>query len=187
MASSNQLSSQPQPSTSTRSRSVAPQHVESSQPDADYVPPHPFADSIKGLELNLTIPDRWLTLSTDAKVATCSQIRECALIGVRELSVFDPEKPRLRLGGRNARPIHHQSAKRIAHDVYHDSGPRRLTAEMALTLVIRRSWIKEDSWPKHIDPMNYKSLPPISFTSIGHKAAAANQVHVINGQHRYEL
>jgi hypothetical protein len=141
-------------------------------------------ENIRGLQFNLTIPDEWLTLTTDAKIAACAEIRDRALIGIGELNIFDPENPRLRLGGRNARPIHPQSAKRIGLDVYQYSGPRRLTTEMALNLVVRPSWIRKEPWPGQITHSNYESLPHIEFTDIGQKAANAGQVHVINGQHR---
>ena len=95
---------QPEPLTCTQS---APQQViESSQPDGHHVPPHTLADSIKGLELNLTLPDQWLTLCTDAKGVAYSHIQQHALIGVGELNVFDPEKPHLWVGGHNGCPIH---------------------------------------------------------------------------------
>ncbi|KAF8313946.1 uncharacterized protein EI90DRAFT_3136315 [Cantharellus anzutake] len=146
----------------------------------------PTVDNLRGLQFNLTISDEWFSLTTDAKIAACVEIRERALIGIGELNVYDPETPCLRLGGRNARPIHTPSAKRIGLDVYQHSGPRRLTTEMALNLVIRPSWVANETWPRQITHSNYESLPHIKFNDLGEKAANAGQVHVINGQHRIQ-
>jgi hypothetical protein len=142
------------------------------------------AENIRGLQFNLMLPEQWIQMSPDERIVQCAQIRKQALIGVGELEVYDGDKLRLQLGGRNARPIQDTPAKQIAEDVYRYSGPRRLTTDMALNLVVRTPWINKQEWPRRIDTSNYKSLPPITFTELGHRAANANQVHVINGQHR---
>ncbi|KAF8315995.1 uncharacterized protein EI90DRAFT_3021735 [Cantharellus anzutake] len=146
----------------------------------------PTIDNLRGLQFNLTISDEWFSLTTDAKIVACVEIRDRALIGIGELDVYDPETPCLRLGGRNARPIHTPSAKRIGLDVYQHSGPRCLMTEMALNLVIRPSWVANEIWPRQITHSNYESLPHIKFNDLGEKAANAGQVHVINGQHRIQ-
>ena len=50
-------------------------------------------DRIHGLQPNITIPDDWLLMDNDSKVAACATIQEKALIGVGELDVSDPEQP----------------------------------------------------------------------------------------------
>ncbi|KAF8314833.1 uncharacterized protein EI90DRAFT_3089466 [Cantharellus anzutake] len=138
----------------------------------------------KGLQWNLTVAKDWLTMNKDMKIATCADIREKALVGIGELEVFDPRRPRLRLGGRNPRRIKTNAVKRIGNDIYNDAGPRRLTPDMAIHLVVRRSWIQTQAWPRQITHQNYQSLPPVVFSDAGQEAASSNQIHVINGQHR---
>ncbi|KAF8325097.1 uncharacterized protein EI90DRAFT_3019273 [Cantharellus anzutake] len=131
--------------------------------------------NIKGLQFNLMLPKKWIQMSPDEKMVQCSQIRKQALIGVGELQVYDGDGLRLQLGGRNARLIQDTPAKQITEDVYCYSGPRRLTTDMALNLVVRTSWIDKGEWPLGIDTSNYKSLPLITFTELGRRAVNANQ------------
>jgi hypothetical protein len=141
-------------------------------------------DRIEGLQPHIAIPDHWLLMDNDAKIAACAPIRKKALIGVGELDVSGPQQPRLRLGVRNSRPVDASAARGIATSLYHDLGPRRLVNDMAIHLVARRSWIVDRQWPAQITHENYKNLPRITLTSVGLRAAEAEQLHVVNGQHR---
>jgi hypothetical protein len=160
------------------------QHETSANTGAPTADALPEPQNIRGLQYNLVIPDQWLLLTNDGKVANCAAIRQKAFMGIGELDVSDPENPRLHLGGRNSRNIQTSAARAIGTSVYHNSGPRRLITDMALHLVIRRPWIQSQSWPKQITDKNYKKLPPIILTELGQRAAWAHQLHIINGQHR---
>ncbi|KAF8311793.1 uncharacterized protein EI90DRAFT_3023369 [Cantharellus anzutake] len=131
---------------STRSISKMPAEPGSSQ-QVESLMELDSVQNIKGLQFNLMLPKKWIQMSPDEKMVQCSQIRKQALIGVGELQVYDGDGLRLQLGGRNARPIQDTPAKQITEDVYRYSGPRRLTTDMALNLVVRTSWIDKGEWP----------------------------------------